>query len=84
MEVQELVAELVTRANRNARVIDILEDADAYLVRIGGTTGVVVACEVPRDAMMAAASRPEVRGRLASLLKRCADETVAPVPDGRA
>jgi len=84
MEVQELVAELVTRANRNARVIDILEDADAYRVRIGGTTGVVVACEVPRDAMMAAASRPEVRGRLASLLKRCADETVAPVPDGRA
>jgi len=84
MEVEQFVSELVTQMNRNARVIDVQEAADAYRVRIAGTTGVVAACEVPREAMTAAATRPEVRQRLVSLLKRCADDTVATVPDGRA
>lgn len=83
MEVQQFVTDLVTQVNHNARVIDVQEAADAYRVRIAGTTGVVAACEVPREAMMAAAARPEARGRLVSLLKRCADDTVASVPDGR-
>jgi hypothetical protein len=83
MDVRQFVEELVTRANANARVIDMVENADTYRVRIAGTTGVVAACELPRTTVQAAAARSAARRRLTSMLKRCADETVAPVPDGR-
>ena len=82
MEVRELVDQLVHEANRNASVIDVVEQSDSYRVTIGGTTGVTAACEIPRDAMEAAA-RGQGRGDVTSMLKRCADETVAPLPDAR-
>jgi hypothetical protein len=84
MEIRQLVEELVTGANANARVIEMIEDDDVYRVRIAGTTGVVARCEIPREAMEEAAARGDARSRLGAMLKRCADETVAPVPDGRA
>ena len=83
MDVRQFVEALVTQANANARVIDMIEDADTYRVRIAGTTGVVVACELPRSTVQAAAARSAARRRLTSMLKRCADETVAPIPDAR-
>jgi hypothetical protein len=83
MDVRRFVEELVTQANANAQVIEMIEDTDAYRVRIAGTTGVVVSCELPRGTVQAAADRSTARRRLASVLKRCADETVAPIPDAR-
>ena len=83
MEVQAFVTDLVTEANRNARVIDVTETQDIYRVRIAGTTTVVTACDIPRNVVTEAAERPTVRRRLLAVLKRCADETVAPMPDGR-
>jgi hypothetical protein len=53
-------------------------------VRLAGTTGVVAECELPRGDVEAAERRGEARRRIAVVLKRCADDVVAPVADGRA
>jgi hypothetical protein len=83
MDVRRFVEELVTEGNANAQVIDVTEEGQIYRVRIAGTTGVVAACELPRATVQAAPVRPAAREQVASMLKRCADETVASVPDTR-
>jgi hypothetical protein len=75
---------LVTEIAPNATVVDIEQRGDAYHVSVAGTTGVVAKCELPRDEVTAAEHRDEARRRVVSVLKRCADDVVAPVGDGRA
>lgn len=85
MDPGTFLRDLVTRLEPNATVVDIAaEGADRYRVRLAGTTGVVAACELPRSDVEAAEHGDEARRRVARALKRCADDVVAPLPDGRA
>ena len=76
--------DLVTSLEPNATVVAIEERDGAYHVSVAGTTGVVADCELPRAEVEAATRPGEAHGRVASMLKRCADDVVAPVGDGRA
>jgi hypothetical protein len=84
MSVDTFLRNLVTEVEPNATVVAIEEGSSTYHVRVAGTTGVVVDCELPRDAVAAAEHNGQARERVASVLKRCADDVVAPVGDGRA
>jgi len=53
-------------------------------VTIAGTAGTLAGCEVPRTAVDAAEHAGDALERLVAVLKRCADDVVADVPDGRA
>ena len=75
---------LVTEIEPNATVVGIEEREGAYHVSVAGTTAVIADCELPRDEVTAAEHDDEARRRVASVLKRCADDVVAPVGDGRA
>jgi len=83
MDVRELITTLVPRVTRNAAVVRIDEDRSTYRVTIAGTTGLVAGCEVTRETVDAALERADARARLESVLKTCADRTVAEVPDAR-
>lgn len=83
MDTRRFIETLVPEIAHNASVVRVDERGDLVRVTIAGTTGVEAACEVPWDAVQAASERPEARDRLATLLKACADRTVASVPDGR-
>jgi hypothetical protein len=86
MEPGTFLRDLVTKLEPNATVVAIDEGqgGDLYRVRLAGTTGVVAACELPRGDVEAAAHSDVAHGRVAAALKRCADDVVASVPDGRA
>ena len=84
MNADTFLRNLVTEIEPNATVVGIEQRAGAYHVSVAGTTGVVANCELPHDAVAAAQQGAEARGRVASVLKRCADDVVAPVGDGRA
>jgi hypothetical protein len=86
MEAGTFLRDLVTRLEPNATVLGIEEErgGELYRVRLAGTTGVVADCELPRGDVEAAARWGEARRRVATALKRCADDVVAPVGDGRA
>lgn len=86
MEAGTFLRDLVTRIEPNATVVGIEEEqgGSLYRVRLAGTTGVVADCELPRDDVEAAERWGEARRRVTSALKRCADDVVAPVGDGRA
>jgi hypothetical protein len=85
MEAGTFLRDLVTKLEPNATVVEIEErDGDRYRVRLAGTTGVVADCELPRGDVEAAERWGDARRRVATALKRCADDVVAPVPDGRA
>jgi hypothetical protein len=84
MNADTFLRELVTRVEPNASIVGIEESEGAYRVRVAGTTGVVADCELPRSDVEAAPHWAEARRRVASALKRCADDVVAPVGDGRA
>jgi hypothetical protein len=86
MEAGTFLRDLVTKLEPNATVVGIDEEqgGDLYRVRLAGTTGVIADCELTRGDIEAAQQSSEARGRLATALKRCADDVVAPVPDGRA
>jgi hypothetical protein len=85
MDSGAFLRDLVTKLEPNATVVAIDETGgDRYRVRLAGTTGVVADCELPRDDVEAAERWGDARRRVASALKRCADDVVAPVPDGRA
>jgi hypothetical protein len=75
---------LVTEVEPNATVVAIEEGPRTYHVSVAGTTGVVADCELPRDEVAAAAHGGDARQRVVSVLKRCTDDVVAPVGDGRA
>lgn len=84
VDARRLLETLVPQVTPNATVVSIDERGLEYRVTIAGTTGVVARCELPRQAVEAAVERDDARRRLSVVLKRCADSTVAPVPDGRA
>ncbi len=84
MDASTFLRELVTRIEPNATVIDVQESAATYRISMAGTTGVVAACELSRDEVEAASRSGEAQRRVASALKRCADDVVAPIGDGRA
>jgi hypothetical protein len=86
MDPRAFLNDLVTRLEPNATVVAIEEErgSDRYRVRLAGTSGVVADCELPRSDVEAAQQWGEARRRVATALKRCADDVVAPVPDGRA
>jgi len=67
----------------NATVVGIEESQGAYHVSVAGTTGVIADCALPCEEVAAAEHGDDARRRVASVLKRCADDVVAPVPDGR-
>ena len=54
------------------------------LTEIEPNATVVGIDELPRDEVAAAQHSDEPRRRVATVLKRCADDVVAPVGDGRA
>ena len=84
MDTRGFIERLVPEIAHNASVVRVDERGDLVRVTIAGTTGVEAACEVPWDTVEAATERDDARERLATLLKACADRTVAPIPDGRA
>jgi hypothetical protein len=83
MQGRRLIEDLVPQVTPNAQVVDVSETAHAYRVTIAGTSPLTVLCEVPRDAVDAAGHAHDARGHLARMPKDCADQVVAPVPDGR-
>ena len=86
MEAGTFLRDLVTKLEPNATVVGIEEEQGGalYRVRLAGTTGVIADCERARDDIEAAERWGEARRRVANALKRCADDVVAPVGDGRA
>jgi hypothetical protein len=84
MNADTFLRSLVTEIEPNATVVGIEQREGAYHVSVAGTTGVVANCQLPRDEVAAAQQGAEARRRVASMLKRCADDVVAPVGDGRA
>ena len=83
MNADTFLRDLVTEIEPNATVVGIEERDGAYHVSVAGTTGIVADCTLPQDEVAAAEHRDEARRRVASVLKRCADDVVAPVADGR-
>lgn len=84
MDPSAFLRDLVTKLEPNATVVGIEQGSDRYRVRLAGTTGVMAECELPRGDVEAAEHWGAARRRVASALRRCADDVVAPVPDGRA
>jgi hypothetical protein len=83
MEPRGLIEELVSRIAPNTTVVGVAEEGERLRVTVTGTSGVVAACEVPRQTVEAAARWGDARARLAATLKRCADDVDARIPDGR-
>jgi len=84
MNADRFLRDLLTEIEPNATAVSIEERQNAYHVSVAGTTGVVAECELPRDEVAAAQHTDEPRRRVGTVLKRCADDVVAPVGDGRA
>jgi hypothetical protein len=83
MDPRGLIEGLVQRLAPNATVVEVAEAPSGYRVTVAGTSGVVAGCEVPRDVVEAASRRGTARARLAVVLKRCADDVDARIPDAR-
>ena len=83
MNSETFLKNLVTQIEPNATVVSVEQREEVYHVSVAGTTGVVASCELPCDEVAAAQQGDEARLRVASALKRCADDAVAPVGDGR-
>ena len=80
---KEALKNLVTEIEPNATVVGVEQREGAYHVSVAGTTAVVAMCELPRDEVAAAQQADDARHRVATTLKRCADDVVARVGDGR-
>jgi hypothetical protein len=83
MNAEAFLKKLVTEVEPNATVVGVEQRAGAYHASVVGTTGVVATCELAGDDVMAAEHAADARRRVTSLLKRCADDVVPPVGDGR-
>ena len=83
MDARALIEDLVQKIAPNTTVVGIAEEPETYRVTVTGTSGVVADCELPRDAVEAAARLPSARARVAATLKRCADDVDARIPDAR-
>jgi len=77
MNAETFIKNLVTEIEPNATVVGIEESQGAYHV------SVIADCALPCEEVAAAEHGDDARRRVASVLKRCADDVVAPVPDGR-
>jgi hypothetical protein len=82
MNAEAFLKKLVTEVEPNATVVGVEQRAGAYHVSVAGTTGVAT-CELAGDDVMAAEHAADARRRVTSVLKRCADDVVASVGDGR-
>jgi hypothetical protein len=85
MNADTFLRDLVTQLAPNTTVAGIEELEGAYRVSVTGTIGVVADGELPRDEVEAAAHGGEAHRRVASALKRCADDVMggpdmAPTP----
>jgi hypothetical protein len=83
MEAREMIEDLVPQLTRNACVVDIEEQDERYSVTIAGTTSVTAQCELTRAAVEDAVEGRMSRLRVKRILKRCADQTVVSLGDGR-
>ena len=83
MNAEAFLTKLVTEIEPNATVVGVEQRTGGYHVSVAGTTGVIATCELAGDDVIAAEHGADARRRVASLLKRCADDVVAPVGDGR-
>jgi hypothetical protein len=83
MDGRRVIEELVPQANRNASVVSVEEREREYAVTLAGTTGVTAHCELSREAVEGAGRPGGARQRVLSELKRCADQVVVEIPDGR-
>ena len=83
MEPRRIVEQL-TEVAPNPVIAAFEERGAQYRVTIAGTTGALADCESPRVTVQGAEHDPIDRVRVATALKRCADDVVAPVADGRA
>ena len=83
MNPREVIEQLVTEVAPNATVAAFEERDASCRVTIAGTTGVLAACTLPRALVEAAERGAPERVWIRSQLKRCADDVVAPIPDGR-
>jgi len=83
MDPETFLKNLVTQIEPSATVVGIEQRQGIDHVSVAGTTGIVASCELPRDDVAAAQRGEEARLRVASALKRCADDVVTPVGDGR-
>jgi hypothetical protein len=83
MNPREVIERLVSEVAPNATVAEFEERGERCVVTVAGTTGVLAACELSRAAVEAAERSGAERTRVAAALKRCADDVVAPLPDGR-
>ena len=83
MDPRKVIEQLVSDVAPNASVAAFEERETSCRVTIVGTTGVSAACELPRTVVDAAEYGLAERLWLRARLKRCADDVVAPIPDGR-
>ena len=84
MDRREVIERLVIEVAPNATVARFEERDEWCVVTVAGTTGVLALCELSRRAVDAAQWSGVDRARVTATLKRCADDVIAPLPDGRA
>ena len=83
MNRRDVIERLVTEVAPNATVATFEERDDRCVVTVAGTTGVLARCELSRAAVDAVEWSGTERARVTATLKRCADDVIAPLPDGR-
>jgi hypothetical protein len=83
MDPRGLIEDLVQRLAPNTTVVGIAEAPAGFRVTVAGTSGVTADCELPRDVVEAATHRGTARAKVAVVLKRCADDVDARIPDAR-
>jgi FAD synthase len=81
MNAEAFLKKLVTEVEPNATVVGVEQRVGAYHASVVGTTRRT--CELAGDDVMAAEHAADARRRVTSVLKRCADDVVAPIGDGR-
>ena len=84
MDARRFIEELVPGVTRDATMIECTKRARAYHVATAGTTSVVATCDIPQDIVDRAIDHETARRDLVTILRGCADMTVAWPPDGRA
>lgn len=83
MDRRQVIERLITEVAPNATVARFEERGDRCVVTVAGTTGVLAQCELSRTVVDAAERSRVDRARVTATLKRCADDVIAPLPDGR-
>ena len=84
MDGRRLIESLVPEIAPNASVVGVEDRSVTTRSRSQERRASWAGVDVPRDAVEAAEHSGEARERLVAALKRCADDVVAEIPDGRA